>query len=79
MKTSKKEKKFVVVYRRWGKSQVHEFTCNARTAQIAIDLFENQWKDHESRIGYYLPCDIISWRIIGENNKTTKVECLLNS
>ena len=59
MKTSKKEKKFVVVYKRWGNEQEHTYKCVAESAKKAEQVFQSVWKDHEDRAGHFLPCDIL--------------------
>ena len=60
MKTSKKEKKFVVVFRQWASPYLRQkFTTTAISTAKAKSKFEKSYKEYEERIGYKMPFDLI--------------------
>tara|TARA_B100001123_G_scaffold409036_1_gene502801 strand:- start:1431 stop:1628 length:198 start_codon:yes stop_codon:yes gene_type:complete len=60
MKTSKKEKKFVVEFRQWMAPEVmQEFTTTANSTTSAKSKFEKSYRDYEERNGVKRPFDIV--------------------
>lgn len=60
MKTSKKEKKFVVVFVQWMSGEVmQEFTTTANSRDKAKSKFEKSYREFEKRMKLRMPFDII--------------------